>query len=291
MCLSKAERGPPGHGHHDLGAGSEQGRGVAHQRDRVVDVLEHLGADRVRRRRLLAGRGPPARAGCARRTCAGTPCALGDLAAPGVRPRRCTRRRTPTTCGLVCLEVDGELALAAADVEHHGALGQRAEQLEHHRVAVVVGRVALGGLAVLVPVVVPVVLVGPVGVEPRWSARSQRVAGGGGVVVEHLDGLERELVEVLAEAGFILASRSGVTVMMWTPTSSAWTMLSTSRGLAQSSSSSGSWASACERLGHQRDRVAAGVGDAAGEDRDDVAGAALRRRRRPPRPARPSSAR
>ncbi len=59
-----------------------------------------------------------------------------------------------------------------------------------------------------------------------------------------------------------------MTVMMWQPISSAWAMFSTSRGLAQISSAAGATAIASSDVAHQRDRVAPGVGDAAGEHRD-----------------------
>ena len=64
------------------------------------------------------------------------------------------------------------------------------------------------------------------------EARRQRVAA------EHLHGLERELGEVLAEV-VELCKRSWVIVMMWQPSWSAWTTLSTSRGDAQINSERG----------------------------------------------------
>ena len=60
-----------------------------------------------------------------------------------------------------------------------------------------------------------------------------------------------------------------VTVMMWQPIASAWKMLSSSRGLAQMSSAFGRARMTFTRLGHDRHGIAPGVGDAAGEDRDD----------------------
>ncbi len=90
--------------------------------------------------------------------------------------------------------------------------------------------------------------------------RLEREPGRRGVVVEHLDRLERELVEVLAEQ-VELASRSWVTVMMWQPIASAWKTFSTSRGLAQISSARGAARSISSGPRHQRHRVAAGVGD------------------------------
>ena len=88
-----------------------------------------------------------------------------------------------------------------------------------------------------------------------------------------------ELVEVLADQLQLLRT-TGVTVMMSQPISSAWTMFSSSRGLAQSSSMlPAAAADRLQRLRHQRDRIAAGVGDAAGEHRDDRAAP------RPPAPA------
>ena len=70
-----------------------------------------------------------------------------------------------------------------------------------------------------------------------------------------------------------------VTVMTWQPIASAWKMFSSSRGLAQISSACRRELQQFDRRGHQRHRVAAGVGDAAGEHRD------VRRRVRPPAPA------
>ena len=61
---------------------------------------------------------------------------------------------------------------------------------------------------------------------------------------------------------------SWVTVMMWQPIASAWKMFSSSRGLAQISSACGAALQELDGGGHQRHRIAAGVGDAAGEDRD-----------------------
>ena len=60
-----------------------------------------------------------------------------------------------------------------------------------------------------------------------------------------------------------------MTVMMWQPISSAWKMFSSSRGLAHSSSALGRLRRMLERLAHERHRIAAGVGDAAGEHRHD----------------------
>ena len=69
----------------------------------------------------------------------------------------------------------------------------------------------------------------------RFTASKPAVDG---VAVEHLDRLQRELLEVLAERAS-LASTSLVQVMMWQPIASAWTTLSSSRGLAQISSARG----------------------------------------------------
>ena len=172
MCLSNAERGPPGTVT-DLGAGREQRDGVAHEGDRVVDVLEHLGADRVGRGRLLGVAGHRLEQVAlveVRRDAV----ARGDLLGPA-DPLGAVLDTEDGGLRVRGLQVDRELSLAGPDVEDHGTFGQLTEELEHHGVAVVVGRVALGRLAVLVPVVVPVVLVGPVGVEARPSAVVHRV--------------------------------------------------------------------------------------------------------------------
>ena len=58
---------------------------------------------------------------------------------------------------------------------------------------------------------------------------------------------------------------SSVTVMMWQPISSAWKMLSSSRGLAQISSVAAGPAQRAP-LRHHRHRVAAGIGNAPGKD-------------------------
>ena len=69
-----------------------------------------------------------------------------------------------------------------------------------------------------------------------------------------------------------------VAVMMWQPIASAWKMLSSSRGLAQISSMFGVGAQHLDGRGHQRHRIAAGVGDAPGEHRDAGRRAAGQRR-------------
>ena len=97
------------------------------------------------------------------------------------------------------------------------------------------------------------------------------------VAVEHLHGLERELLEVLAEQSSFL-SRSWVIVMMWQPTWSACTTLRTSRGEAQISSARGAVDHDLDRARHDRHRIDAGVGDPPGEDRDVGRRAVLDRR-------------
>ncbi len=62
-------------------------------------------------------------------------------------------------------QVDGELALPTADIQHRRAGGWPSEQAQHQLTAVDVGRVALGCLPVGIPVMVPVV-----GVEGVRSA-------------------------------------------------------------------------------------------------------------------------
>ncbi len=82
-------------------------------------------------------------------------------------------------------------------------------------------------------------------------------------------------------------STSCVTVMMWQPIASAWTMFSSSRGLAQISSQLRvRRGCTSQRRRHDRDRVAPGVGDPAGEDRDEAGGAVGEPLGRPRRPAR-----
>ena len=71
-----------------------------------------------------------------------------------------------------------------------------------------------------------------------------------------------------------------VTVMMWQPIASAWKMLSSSRGLAQISSGAGRGAQDLAAAAHDRHRIAPGVGDPAGEDRDVARRAVAERLRR-----------
>ena len=66
-------------------------------------------------------------------------------------PHRDIRVRLP--------QVDGELALPAADIQHRRAGGWPAEQAQHQLTAVDVGRAALGCLPVGAPMMVPVVRV------------------------------------------------------------------------------------------------------------------------------------
>ena len=69
-----------------------------------------------------------------------------------------------------------------------------------------------------------------------------------------------------------------VTVITWQPISSAWKILSNSRGLAQINSRVGRLrCSSFDRFGHERHRIAAGIGDAAGEDGNEARRAAFHR--------------
>ena len=66
---------------------------------------------------------------------------------------------------------------------------------------------------------------------------------------------------------------SEVIVMTWQPMESAWNKFSSSRGAGPDQLGLGAHADELDGLGHQRQRVAARVGDAAGKD-GNVAGAA-----------------
>ena len=85
----------------------------------------------------------------------------------------------------------------------------------------------------------------------------------------------------LPSEGELRRACRAVTVMMWQPMASAWTTLSSSRGLAQISSTLRCGGDDLERRRHDRHRVAAGVGDAAGEHRDVRGRAAGERIARP----------
>ena len=105
----------------------------------------------------------------------------------------------------------------------------------------------------------------------RWPGEDELVAGRGGVAMEHLDGVQRELVRSFPRRRQLLQQVVGdgddVAADL-----SACTMLKISRGLAQISSSCGYGRMIASASLHDRHRVDAGIGDAAGEDRNVGAG-------------------
>ena len=104
----------------------------------------------------------------------------------------------------------------------------------------------------------------PASVDPISSKREPCFRR---VVVEHLHRSSEYSSRSLPTSDSFFRM-SLVTVMMWQPIASAWKMFSSSRGLAQISSAFGRGLQHLDGGGHQRHRVAPGVGDAAGEDRD-----------------------
>src|SRR5436190_1836867 len=133
-------------------------------------------------------------------------------------------------------QLGGEVSLTAADVEDAGLLVAQFQQLEDDLATVALGRVLLRRLGVVNPMPVPVVALGGLvrGGQGSQSVNAALWADSWNIFTVSSENSSRSLPSVGS-----LASTSWVTVMMWQPISSACTMLSSSRGLAQRSSTFG----------------------------------------------------
>ena len=208
-----------------------------------------------------------------RSTCSNRP--SGTLRRRSRRPWRSARSRRARPPASASAHGEGQVALAAADVEVALRLARRAEQAQRDAAPERLGGVVAAVVSSEVSQCVS---------QSSWStaaegvsltACSRRPPRRGGTSARCRARTRRGPCR--SRPSFF--SRSWVTVMMWQPIASAWTTLSTSRGLAQISSTPGCGRSASSASRHDRHRVAAGVGDAAGEHGDE----ARRGRRRAPR--------
>src|SRR5450755_12778 len=217
----------------------EQALCVAQQPHRVGDMLQHLRAHRISGGRLL---------GAERYRLHQVKLGEADLS-----PVRGRGRTTALDAGQavldaphrhirVCLpQVNGELALPAADVQHRRAGGWSAEQAQYQLTAVDVGRAALGRLPVGIPVMIPVARVKSFGsiAADRAVRGAHRRYPAVTASLWNIRTVSSEKASRSRPSSASFFSRSCVTVMMWTPRLSACRTLRISRGLAQSSSSSG----------------------------------------------------